>query len=135
MPHFEIRELGHTFAPGDSLPTCLVCGDEGTVIVEAPEAQFFQNNKFQIDSITYVIRRHEDGEDWEISVYISCTNVSSSTFVMMPTCSLRFYDENGYWTGQEGNNYTSGVHPGESGTCMVYFCVPNSSDIYKLMIS
>ena len=131
----ETQVLGHTFKPGDSLPTCLVCGSKGTVIIQAPDSQYFQNNIFQINSITYTIKPL--GEDsWAVSVSINCTNVSSSDAHMSPDASLRFYDANGYWTGcGNGTIYSGWVQPNESDTCVVEFSIPNSTDVFKLAVS
>lgn len=135
QPHWETPVLGHTYAVGDSPTPCLVCRKMGAVVVQAPDSQYFQNNIFQINSITYTIKPL--GEDsWAVSVSINCTNVSSSDAHMSPDASLRFYDANGYWTGcGNGTIYSGWVQPNESDTCVVKFSIPNSTDVFKLAVS
>ena len=135
QPHWETPVLGHTYAVGDSPTPCLVCRKMGAVVVQAPDSQYFQNNIFQINSITYTIKPLRE-DIWAVSVSINCTNVSSSDAHMSPDASLRFYDANGYWTGYgNGTIYTGWVQPNESDTCVVEFSIPNSTDVFKLAVS
>ncbi|MBR5272827.1 MAG: hypothetical protein IKU25_05465 [Clostridia bacterium] len=134
-PHLELRELGHTFEPGDSLPICQVCGKEGTIIIQAPDALCFNDDRFRIDSITYTIRRSTVEETWIVRVAINCTNVSSVAGYSMADGSVEFYNPKGYWSGVRGSNEEVYLEPNESGTCYVTIYIPVDMEEYKLEIS
>ena len=132
--HTTIPAIGHTFALSNSPSACLVCGEMGTVAVHAPDFRFFQNKTFRIDSITYSIRQDTTEGVWEISVNINCTNLTSSSALMSPDCSMYFYNADGSGSGYIGYNYTHYLQPNESGTCIAYFRVPDNRDTFELII-
>ena len=118
-----IEALGHTFEPGDSLPTCLVCREKGDVIVQVQELPFLLNDMFYISSCTYTIRNFPStSEVREIIFTISYTNVTSDIIRYFPDASL-FLPEAGYFiSGVSTGLY---LQPNQSGTFKITFSFPN----------
>ena len=133
--HWEVKELGHTFEPGDSLSPCLVCGTMGTVLLSAPTFPVFQNNyeqkQFRFDGCTYVIRPGVE-ETWEFYISINCTNVSDVAAHAYPDVSLYYYEDgrgHGYSATCEA---TVRVQPNASVTSVLYVRIPNTARICEL---
>ena len=133
---YPIKATGHTFEPGDSLPSCLLCGDIGTVIVTAPELPFVQINqysRFRIDGVTYSIKRDTLEEKWVIHFTVSYTNISSEATMLCPILSV-YYKNNGYDTGHSvGCDGHTGLEPGESGISYMFARIPIRDSIYELV--
>lgn len=126
--HEEIPVEGHEYMLGDTSPTCLVCGEEGTVIVEGPEMPLVLNDAVRVNSCTYTVLPSVE-EKWKFTFYLNITNIGSQAKSSCPEGSVTPEGSYGVKCSYINDHV---LEPGESGDCALSVRVTNSATKYTL---